>query len=212
MQLEAILRRIDLRMAQINEGREKRDRLTDAKIGKLANKTDAVRNLRRAAKDNLRQGTTIDTIFAIAHVLQTSASWILEGFGSPESRQVPLVSWVSAGSLAQPEVPVEDLAHLPMIQAPDLPDGEWIALRVVGDSMDRISPPESVIFVNRRDKRLIPNGCYVIAGEDGEATYKRFRPDPMRFEPVSINTEHEAIFPDAEPIIIGRVRKTMLDM
>lgn len=78
--------------------------------------------------------------------------------------------------------------------------------------MDRISPPDSMIIVNRRDKRLVANACYVIADGDGGATYKRYRPDPMRFEPVSTNPAHEPMFPDHEPTIIGRVRRTILDM
>jgi phage repressor protein C with HTH and peptisase S24 domain len=100
-----------------------------------------------------------------------------------------------------------------MIEEIDLsPDGDWIALQVVGDSMDRISPPESIIFIDRRDKVLVPNACYVIANGDGEATYKRFRTNPMRFEPVSTNPSHETIYPQREPLIVGRVKKSILKM
>ena len=99
------------------------------------------------------------------------------------------------------------------IDASDLdPKGQWIALRVQGDSMDRISPPGSVIFVNLRDKRLVTNACYIITNGDGEATYKRFRANPPRFEPVSTNPAHEPIFPDGEPAVIGRVRRSFIDM
>lgn len=78
--------------------------------------------------------------------------------------------------------------------------------------MDRISPPGSVIFINTKDKRLIANALYVIADEEGNATYKRYRPGPPpRFEPVSTNSNLEPIFPENEPAIIGRVRRTMLD-
>ena len=92
------------------------------------------------------------------------------------------------------------------------PGGDWIALKVVGDSMDRISPPESIIFVDRKDQVLVPNACYVISNGDGEATYKRFRSNPMRFEPVSTNPDHEPIYPTREPLIVGRVRKSILPM
>lgn len=136
--------------------------------------------------------------------------WLLTGEGEG-GVGIPLVSWVSAGHLSAGE-PVQDAASCPRIQAPDLPKGDWIALRVEGDSMDRISPPESIIFVNRQDRRLVANACYVIGDENGGATYKRYRPDPMRFEPVSVNPAHEAIFPDHDPVIIGRVKRTILDM
>jgi SOS-response transcriptional repressor LexA len=139
--------------------------------------------------------------------------WLLTGEGEG-GVGVPLISWVSAGRLVTGDT-VEDLASVPRVQASDLPKGDWFALRVDGDSMDRISPPESIIFVNRRDKRLIPNACYVIADADGGATYKRYRPGPpRRFEPVSVNPSHDPIFLDDDhvPVILGRVRRTVLDM
>lgn len=124
--------------------------------------------------------------------------------------EVPLLSWVSAGKMAFPDVS-EDM--IGVLRVSDLePRGDWIALRVVGDSMDRISPPDSVIFVDRADKVLVPNACYVISSNDGEASYKRFRSNPMRFEPVSTNPAHEPIYPTREPLIVGRVKKSMIEM
>jgi transcriptional regulator with XRE-family HTH domain len=76
----------------------------------------------------------------------------------------------------------------------------------------RISPPDSIIFVDRSDKVLAPNACYVISNGDGEASYKRFRPNPMRFEPVSTNPAHEPIYPMREPLIVGRVKKSTIKM
>lgn len=126
----------------------------------------------------------------------------------------PLISWVSAGQLVSVDhVQEEDSAR--KVYAPDLdPKGDWIALKVEGDSMDRISPPESIIFVNRKDRTLAPNACYVIADDEGNATYKRWRPDPDRWEPVSVNTEHETTFiePGKRITVIGRVRKSVLNM
>jgi SOS-response transcriptional repressor LexA len=127
----------------------------------------------------------------------------------------PLISWVNAGALKAPSAVIEvgeaKLAYAHGLDA----KGEWIALQVEGDSMDRISPPESIIFINRRDRRLVANACYVIAdAEGGQASYKRFRPNPDRWEPVSTNSEHEPIFvkKGREPMIVGRVRKTLLSM
>jgi SOS-response transcriptional repressor LexA len=123
--------------------------------------------------------------------------------------RVRLISWVSAGKLTRGEHQDEDIDS---VLIGGLPKGDWVALRVEGDSMDRISPPESVIFINRRDRRLVPNGCYVVMDEDGNATYKRFRPNPNRFEPVSTNKDLEPIFFDKEPQILGRVRMTIMKM
>lgn len=136
----------------------------------------------------------------------------LERF-QPVSVGAPLISWVSAGALLQPDVQayVEDE---PIVYAPDLDsNGDWIALRVDGDSMNRISPHDSIIFVNRKDRKLVPNACYVIGDGEGGATYKRYRP-PNTWEPVSTNKAHKPMeLPDGqEPDIIGRVKKTVLSM
>jgi len=130
-------------------------------------------------------------------------------FVESTAETVPLLSWVNAGAMMREDVSDEALGS---VTVTDLPPGDWIALKVVGDSMDRISPPESIIFVDRRDRRLVPNGLYVIADEDGNATYKRYRPGPPpRFEPVSVNTAHEPLFPVDDPIVVGRVKRSMID-
>ncbi len=123
---------------------------------------------------------------------------------------IPILTWVSAGALAIDDAQQDTIGEA---EAAGLdPKGHWIALRVEGDSMDRISPPGSLIFVNLNDRRLVTNACYIISNDGGEATYKRFRASPPRFEPVSTNPAHEPIFPDGEPAVIGRVRRTVLEM
>lgn len=122
---------------------------------------------------------------------------------------VPLLSTISAGAMMRDDLVDEAIRTITLT---DLPPGDWFALKVEGDSMDRISPPESIILVNRKDKRLVTNACYVIADVHGNATYKRYRPNPDRFEPVSTNPAHEPIFPDNDVPVVGRVKRTMLDM
>jgi SOS-response transcriptional repressor LexA len=158
----------------------------------------------------------------LARVLRVEPAWLRFGRGdmtTPDNHSrgvaldVPLISWVSAGPLGQTEA-IEQYADAPRVSGPDLDEGgDWIALRVQGDSMDRISPPDSIILVNRRDRRLVPNACYVIADHDGSATYKRYRP-PNEWAPVSTNPEHKPfkLRAGAEPVIIGRVRKSIISM
>lgn len=138
--------------------------------------------------------------------------WLLTGEGSPDgpipATTVPVISWVSAGKMQVADADPD----APRIPITGLPEGRWIALEVEGDSMDRISPPGSRIFVNTADRKLVPNACYVISGPDGAASYKRYRPNPDRFEPVSTNPVHEPLFPDGEVTILGRVRRSMIDM
>lgn len=149
-----------------------------------------------------------------AAAYRVSEAWLLTGEGGPETAasgtMVPLMSWISAGQLDDSS-PVEDMATARLINAGELPGkGNWIALEVQGDSMDRISPPGSIIIVDKSDRELVSNACYVIREDDGAATYKRFKANPDRFEPVSTNPAHEAIFPRQAITIIGRVRKTIM--
>lgn len=156
----------------------------------------------------------------IARALGVAELWLREGKGPKQPPEEPLpgqgqvlvklISWVSAGRLVRDDT-VDDI--LDNLHVGGLPKGgDWIALKVDGDSMDRISPPGSIILVNTRDRRLVANALYVIADEEGNATYKRYRPGPPpRFEPVSTNGNLEPIYPENDPAIIGRVRRTMLD-
>jgi SOS-response transcriptional repressor LexA len=125
--------------------------------------------------------------------------------------RVPLVSWVSAGEMAD-QAAVVDLTDYPTIAVSRLPNSRWISLRVDGPSMNKISPPDSLIFVDLNDRRLVSNACYVIADETGAATYKRYRPnDQPPFQPAS----YEDIPPpklEGAVTIIGRVKRSMIDM
>lgn len=154
-----------------------------------------------------------------ARRFRVSLDWLLRGVGAgpgeePEEAsdvtlEIPLLSNVSAGRLQREDIRDEQIGSITVGQ---LTQGDWIALRVEGDSMDRISPPDSVIVVNRAEKQLVPNACYVIADEDGRASYKRYRPNPDRFEPVSNNLAHETIYPENMPPVIGRVRMSILKL
>ncbi|TCT42756.1 SOS-response transcriptional repressor LexA [Martelella mediterranea] len=145
-----------------------------------------------------------------AKAFRVSEAWLLTGQGEQPGPAVPLISFVSAGHLTEPNgyVPSDDFISIP---AGGLPAGDWIALKVEGDSMDLFSPPGSIIFVNRREREAIDGGFYVVRTEDGDATYKRYRKDPERLEPETTNREHKTIYPKGPLTIIGRVRRTMFD-
>lgn len=155
----------------------------------------------------------IDSLIKVAVVLKTTPEWLAFGTANPETLAVPVLTMVSAGAFKDTET-IETVDYLPTIRITDLPKGDWVALRVDGDSMDRISPPDSLILVNRQQKALMPNSCYVIFDDDSRATYKRYKTNPERFEPVSTNAAHETIFPDNgnSPQVFGRVFKTILDL
>lgn len=169
------------------------------------------------AHENASRGLTRETAVRYAKFFRASVEWLLTGRGDPDDKQapdvqvVPKLSWVPAGDWWLPEQVVEG-TDLDVIEATGLANGDWIALEVSGSSMDRISPPGSLIFVNREEKSLVPNACYVIADEQGRSTYKRYRPNPARFEPVTFTEGHETLFPDGTVNVIGRVRRSMVEM
>lgn len=129
-------------------------------------------------------------------------------------REVPVLSWVSAGRLSE----VSDIAALPRnletISVSDLPGGEYFATVVRGDSMDRISPEGSKIIVNASDRDPRP-GRYYLFSLRGEATYKRYENDPVvRLEPYSTNPLNKIIYPKADKdwMVIGRVVRSYIDL
>jgi SOS-response transcriptional repressor LexA len=156
----------------------------------------------------------------IAATLRTTEQWLLWKEGPenapqqpPDVAQIPLLSWVSAGRLtdAESQIPVEDV---PLLAFADLGRGEFFALKVQGDSMDRISPDGSTIVVNRADRQLVPDKPYVFWHRSEGATFKLWQPEPARLEPHSWNAANKPIFikrkSDFE--VIGRVRRSVLDL
>lgn len=127
--------------------------------------------------------------------------------------QVPLLSWVSAGQLvdAESQILADDFERLAFA---GLGRGEFFALKVEGDSMDRLSPEGSVIVVNRMERDAVVGRAYVFWHRTEGTTYKLWHADPDYLEPFSTNPAHKPIFvkrkKDLE--IVGRVRRTVLDL
>jgi SOS-response transcriptional repressor LexA len=166
---------------------------------------------------------TVDWAKRLAPLLDTTADKLLLVSevaadalprGQKRTMEIPLLDTVTAGKLRAPssQIPVEDV---PLLAFADLGRGEFFALTVQGDSMDRISPDGSVIVVNQADRMLVSGKAYVIS-QRGEATFKLWRPDPPRFSPHSTNPVHEPIFvkskADAERMVVGRVKRSVLDL
>ncbi|WP_235901763.1 LexA family protein [Ochrobactrum quorumnocens] len=193
--------------------------LKESRAATIAGLSDsAIRNMRRAVEAGKDRGASIKTLEKLAPVLGTNVTWLMEGIGNEEGSaepasitDVPLISWISAGELTHQD-PVGYLDDHPTIPAVNLPIGEWIALRVDGPSMNKISPPDSIIFINTQDKRLVANGCYVICDETGKATYKRYRPNETpQFQPASYQEIDPPILEGAITVI-GRVKRSVIDM
>jgi SOS-response transcriptional repressor LexA len=199
-------------------------RLADLKIGATEAAT-AVRGLERNFIRDFLEGKKNSFSTGKQAMVAEALRWSVdELIGAPPKRTdraapkialVPLLDTVTAGKLASPssQIPVEEV---PLLAFADLGRGEFFALRVEGDSMDRISPEGSTIVVNRLDKTLIGGRSYVFA-ERGQTTFKRWQPGQPGFtpylEPYSTNEAHKPIFFKKRDLeVIGRVKRTVLDL
>lgn len=161
------------------------------------------------------RGTTRDKILALAKakgLIATVPERPARTVSASRFILVPVLSWVSAGKLAESGVdtPIQDV---PKIAIADLGEGDFFALKVSGSSMDRISPDKSLIVVNRAERALHEGRPYVFAVR-GESTYKLWRAAPPRLEPYSTDPSNGPIFLDKRQgmIVVGRVRRSILDL
>jgi SOS-response transcriptional repressor LexA len=175
--------------------------------------------LKSNANGNMPYGFQKAQVYAAR--LNVRAEWLYAG--TPPMREppraarrptieVPVLSWVSAGRIADVGH-IEELQDVERIIIAGLPTGQWFATDVVGDSMDRVSPEGSRIIVNAAEKRPVPGGFYIFSLR-GEATYKRYYAKPNRLEPYSTNPANRAIFLEEGPdwTVIGRVHRSVLDL
>mgnify|MGYP001605737093 FL=1 len=122
-------------------------------------------------------------------------------FGTPP-RDVPIISMVSAGELQEVTDPYLKGACEDTISVCDVPE-TTLALRVSGTSMNRIAPEGSLILVDYSQRSMTPGDFYVVK-IDGEATFKRYRANPDRLEPLSTEA-HETLFLGDRPVsVVGR--------
>lgn len=122
------------------------------------------------------------------------------GRPGPSMRTLPIIGEVAAGNWRE------------AVQHPDgvLPSpfgGEnAFVLSIKGDSMDRITPANSLVIVDPDQPELHDGVLYVIMNSEGETTYKQYRANPARLEPVSTNEDHKPIQLGRSPFeVVGRV-------
>ncbi len=119
---------------------------------------------------------------------------------SASAKRIPVIGMVSAGAWKEAvEHPIGWI----------LAEGggpHTFALQIEGDSMDLLVPEGGHVAVDPDDLDLISGRIYVVQGESGDATIKRYRNDPARLEPMSSNPQHQPILLGREPVrVIGRV-------
>lgn len=132
---------------------------------------------------------------------------------SHEVSRVRLLDGVPAGKLRPP------LSQIPaggeFLSLVDLGRGEFFALTVDGDSMDRLIPNGAKVIVDENDRTLVSGKPYVISNR-GETSLKLWKPSPPRFAPWSFNPIHEPIYVKskdaAEKMVVGRVKRAVVDL
>ena len=144
---------------------------------------------------------TQDWVIKFAAALGVTPSEIAPGnWDGPSVHTVPVIGLVAAGNWRE----AVEHAH-EHITAP-VPQMGAFGLRVEGNSMDKIALPGSIVLVNPNDVELRDGSFYVIMNEEGEATFKQFRTDPLRLEPCSSDPSHKPIALGQEPFrVVGRV-------
>lgn len=95
-------------------------------------------------------------------------------------REIPLIGMAGAGNWLEA---IEQAGRQVWIPA-HLGTAKF-AIEIVGSSMDLLLPEGSIAVIDPDDKEMYSGKIYLLLNADGEATVKRYRTDPARFEPVS---------------------------
>ena len=149
--IEHVLARIEKRLLAVG--------LKAAQASKQAGLSpDAIRNLRRGAKGDLtRHGASTRTINMLAPVLRTTPGWLMDGIGEEEERHpsyiVPIMGYVGALALVEPEYERVPSEGLEQIELPFSIPAEMIAFLVRGDSMLPVYHDGDAVIVYRNQSR-----------------------------------------------------------
>ncbi|SLM97819.1 LexA repressor [Brachybacterium faecium] len=143
---------------------------------------------------------------SIAEILKTTPSYLMgweeqHPTASPQMIDLPLYGDVAAGALAEMEsVDVWDVENiqLPIQLFPSLSSyTNLFAMRVNGDSMDKVIPDNSLVVVKACEDYVYKDGDIVVFSYNGEYSLKRYRPNAMKgfilFEADSHNPDFQDI-------------------
>jgi repressor LexA len=122
------------------------------------------------------------------------------GYDTPEPAYVPLVGRIAAGGPILAEERIEELIPIPRQM---VGEGEFFALKVVGDSMVEAAICDGDVVVIRQQSHA-ENGEFVAAMIDGEATVKELKKEANAVWLLPRNSAYEPI-PANDATILGRV-------
>lgn len=168
MDTKRVLHRIERRLAAVE--------ISADAASKKAGKPDAIRNLRRAVENGSGQGIAVKTLQALAPVLRTTPSWIIDETGvedlDAESRTIPVKGQVGAGGVV---IPAGDQGEIGRIDAPANAKSNTAAVEIIGDSLGRLFAGWYAIYDDAHDPpadQLLGELC-VLQLADGRMYIKR---------------------------------------
>lgn len=206
--------------SRVKAEREKRG-WSQARLAEEVNKIAAGRLPRPVLQQHINQlegpgGTRIPRYLVyLAKALGKSATELQDGRSGNVSEpidpiiHVPLISWVKATTFTEICDPYEPGDSEGEVLVPYAKQ-TLIALKVDGNSMNRVAPDGAIIIIDYSDKSLV-SGKYYVIKYDNKGTFKRYRSNPDRFEPESTEL-HDTIFPDGDLEVVGRVVKVLNDL
>lgn len=184
---------------------------------------DAIRNIKRAvsqpANDDSggrhgeRVGISTHTLVALASVLGTTASWLLEGDDDDPGSEdgLPVIDWERLAAFVDPAKSFKGVERFGPLGG-RWPGGHFVT-RVSDNAMDRLCPAGSYIVIDRGERTLIDGRCYVGIVDD-RLIFRRYYGDPDRAEPCSIDPAFRTQFlaKRSHWKIIGRVKRALVDL
>ncbi len=121
-------------------------------------------------------------------------------------RELPVIGMAGAGNWVEAIEHTRERVWVPY-QAGET--GKF-AVEVVGQSMNLLLPEGSLAIVDPDDRDLFIGKLYLLLNSEGEATIKRYRVDPARFEPVSDDSSFAAFrIGSFDFQVVGRVTFAM---
>ena len=123
------------------------------------------------------------------------------GSGQPvAAKAIPVIGMVAAGNWQEAVEQTDEYIEAPR------PSGTAFGLVVHGHSMNKIAPEGATVIVDPEQAALHDGAYYVIENGDGDATFKQYRSNPARLEPVSDDSAFKTLTLGQHAFeVVGRV-------
>lgn len=147
-------------------------------------------------------------------------NWLDDAISAPaklsgETRNVPIFADVPAGAMMVPDAVSDPRNLYGHLVISGLGKGDWAALVVNGESMNKVAPNGSTVVFNRTETHPVDGAFYIFRDPStGAATFKRFGAgNPPRLRPYSYDDFDPIMLTNEDQVVIvGRVRKVVVDL